>query len=437
MYDGLPNPPPPSRDFYKDMVAGEAPEEAKHFLKIIKTKKTGVLCQGNAFKEGISAMFRHVGLSQLLLFKKHFIIVLIIAAVICYTLYISNVCLTRRLPFIVNNENSKSRLSVLTSGIVNPAQLQSQNSNNYNSATLIHIIPLLSWSQNTEHQKKFEKNETKDGAPKYRFLRQQGLRPVRRLPDALIIGVKKSGTRALLEFIRLHPDVRAAGSEVHFFDRHYKHGFNWYRRHMPPTLEGQITMEKTPSYFITKEAPSRVRKMNASTKLLVVVRDPVTRAVSDYALVASKRIGQVMRSFEQLAFINGSRSGVVNTSWGPVRIGVYARHLEQWLHYFPLQQMLFVSGERLVVDPAAEMARVQSFLGLKHVVTEKHFYFNATKGFPCLMKSEGRSTPHCLGKTKGRIHPHIQPTALERLREFYRPFNLRFYQLTGINFGWP
>lgn len=80
---------------------------------------------------------------------------------------------------------------------------------------------------------------------------------------------------------------------------------------------------------------------------------------------------------------------------------------------------------------------LKDFLGLKRVVTEKHFYFNATKGFPCLMKSEGRSTPHCLGKTKGRNHPHIRPTALDRLREFYRPFNLRFYQLTGINFGWP
>lgn len=46
---------------------------------------------------------------------------------------------------------------------------------------------------------------------------------------------------------------------------------------MPPTLEGQLTIEKTPSYFITKEAPRRVQLMNPSTKLLVVVRDPVTR----------------------------------------------------------------------------------------------------------------------------------------------------------------
>ena len=65
-----------------------------------------------------------------------------------------------------------------------------------------------------------------------------------------------------------------------------------------------------------------------------------------------------MRRFEDLAFLNGS-GGLVDTSWGPVKIGVYARHLERWLHCFPLSQLLFVSGERLIVDPAAEMARVQ------------------------------------------------------------------------------
>ena len=53
--------------------------------------------------------------------------------------------------------------------------------------------------------------------------------PERRLPDALIIGVKKGGTRALLEFMKMHPDVRAPGPEIHFFDRKFHRGFGWYR----------------------------------------------------------------------------------------------------------------------------------------------------------------------------------------------------------------
>ncbi|XP_053710075.1 heparan sulfate glucosamine 3-O-sulfotransferase 3A1-like [Synchiropus splendidus] len=255
----------------------------------------------------------------------------------------------------------------------------------------------------------------------------------KKLPQALIIGVKKGGTRALLEFLRVHPDIRAVGAEPHFFDRNFDNGLEWYRDLMPKTLEGQITMEKTPSYFVTKEAPARISAMSRDTKLIVVVRDPVTRAISDYTQTLSKKPD--IPSFESLTFKNRT-TGLIDTSWSAIQIGIYAKHLDNWLQYFPMEQILFVSGERLISDPAGELGRVQDFLGLKRIITDKHFYFNQTKGFPCLKKAEGSSKPHCLGKTKGRIHPNIDPEVVQRLRDFYRPFNMKFYQMTGRFFGW-
>ncbi|KAK7940322.1 hypothetical protein WMY93_003648 [Mugilogobius chulae] len=256
---------------------------------------------------------------------------------------------------------------------------------------------------------------------------------VKRFPQAIIIGVKKGGTRALLEFLRIHPDVRAVGAEPHFFDRFYDKGLDWYRSLMPRTLDGQITMEKTPSYFVTKEAPARVYSMNCQTKLIVVVRDPVTRAISDYTQTLTKIPG--LPSFQNLALKNSS-SSEIDSTWSAVRIGLYAKHMDNWLQHFPRNHFLFVSGERLVSDPAEEMGRVQDFLGLKRVVSDKHFYFNETKGFPCLKKPEGSSRPRCLGKSKGRPHPDIPTEVLQRLREFYRPYNQLFYQMSGHNFGW-
>uniref|UniRef100_A0A8C2M905 Sulfotransferase n=1 Tax=Cricetulus griseus TaxID=10029 RepID=A0A8C2M905_CRIGR len=255
----------------------------------------------------------------------------------------------------------------------------------------------------------------------------------KKLPQALIIGVKKGGTRALLEAIRVHPDVRAVGVEPHFFDRNYEKGLEWYRNVMPKTLDGQITMEKTPSYFVTNEAPKRIHSMAKDIKLIVVVRNPVTRAISDYTQTLSKK--PEIPTFEVLAFKNRTL-GLIDASWSAIRIGIYALHLENWLQYFPLSQILFVSGERLIVDPAGEMAKVQDFLGLKRVVTEKHFYFNKTKGFPCLKKPEDSSAPRCLGKSKGRTHPRIDPDVIHRLRKFYKPFNMMFYQMTGQDFQW-
>ena len=202
---------------------------------------------------------------------------------------------------------------------------------------------------------------------------------------------------------------------------------------MPSTLEGQLTMEKTPSYFVTKEAPGRIHKLNPHMKLILVVRDPVTRAISDYTQSLSKR--DDVKPFEQMAFVD-NRTGIVDVSWGAIKIGIYAKHIDRWLAYFPLSQIHVVSGERLIEEPAKVMQSVQNFLGLKTVISDKHFYFNATKGFPCLKKPEHSGNPHCLGRTKGRPHPHINPLAIERLRQFFKPFNRRFYRIVGRDFGW-
>jgi len=260
-----------------------------------------------------------------------------------------------------------------------------------------------------------------------------------RLPSAIIIGVKKSGTRALLEFLRLNPAVKAPGPEVHFFDRHFDRGFDWYRRQMPLTTVDQLTIEKSPSYFVTKTAPERVHQLDPAIKLIVVVRNPITRAISDYTQTASKRPG--MPSFEHMAFTNSSGSpkmghanAGVNTSWGAIRIGIYHRFVSRWLKFFPLQQIHFVNGERLITDPAEEIAAVEEFIGLRPTVKAEDFVLNTEKGFPCIKRTDG--TTHCLGKTKGRAHPKVSPDAITRLRTFYAPENERFYDLIGRDFGW-
>ena len=211
---------------------------------------------------------------------------------------------------------------------------------------------------------------------------------------------------------------------------------------MPATLDGQLTVEKTPSYFVTKSVPQRVCAMSPDVKLILVVRDPVTRALSDYTQTRLKRPD--LPSFETMAFSHAavpstrraSDDSAVNMSWGAIRIGLYARYLDRWMRLFSLDRFHFVSGERLVVDPAGELGRLQDFLGVKRLVTDKHFYYNATKGFPCLKKSERGGAPRCLGQSKGRTHPAVDAAALRRLRDFYRPHNRRFYDLTGIDFGW-
>ncbi len=51
------------------------------------------------------------------------------------------------------------------------------------------------------------------------------------LPQAIIIGVKKCGTRALLKFLSTHSAIAASSREIHFFDssKHFQQGLQWYR----------------------------------------------------------------------------------------------------------------------------------------------------------------------------------------------------------------
>ncbi|KAI5625506.1 heparan sulfate (glucosamine) 3-O-sulfotransferase 1-like1 precursor, partial [Silurus asotus] len=261
---------------------------------------------------------------------------------------------------------------------------------------------------------------------------------VQQLPHAIIIGVRKGGTRALLEMLDLHPTVVTASQEVHFFDNdeNYEQGFAWYRSRMPHSPIDHVTIEKSPAYFTTEKVPERIFGMNASVKLLVIVREPVTRAVSDYAQVLEGKLrkNKTYPSFESLAI--DSTTDRVNTKYKAVSTSIYTKHLERWLHFFPAQQIHLVDGDLLISDPLPELQMVERFLNLPPCIGRDHLYFNSTRGFYCLRSGQHRGT-RCLAGSKGRRHPSVHPAVLHTLRLFFHPYNQKLYQITGRTFSWP
>ena len=67
-----------------------------------------------------------------------------------------------------------------------------------------------------------------------------------------------------------------------FVNLRYEDGVEWYRQQMPSVNEGQVAIEKTPGYFHSPGVAARLQQTNPETKLVVIVRHPVTRLVSDY-----------------------------------------------------------------------------------------------------------------------------------------------------------
>jgi [heparan sulfate]-glucosamine 3-sulfotransferase 5 len=211
-------------------------------------------------------------------------------------------------------------------------------------------------------------------------------------------------------------------------------GYEWYRRKMPYSFPKQITIEKTPAYFVEENVPERVYKMNNSIKLILIVRDPTERAISDYTQIHMTKLskGKEHESFEELAI--DQETGEVRTPYRAIRRSIYHRHLERWLRYFPINQLLILSAEALVRDPVSQLKIVESFLGIEHKISAANFYYNRTKGYFC-MRNETHEK--CLAESKGRPHPSVSPEVVKKLQDFFRPHNYKFYRMVDKDFGWP
>ena len=258
-----------------------------------------------------------------------------------------------------------------------------------------------------------------------------------RFPQAIIIGVKKGGTRALISMLDSHPQVESARGEVHFFDRNenFRKGLRWYVQQMPFTAPNEIAIEKSPSYFITPYVPDRLHSMSPSTKVILIVRDPIERTISDYIqLFNPDRIGQ-QKSFNDVV-LDGPNH--INDRAQVIRVSCYDLHIVHWLKYFPLEQIHIVNGDALISNPAQEMIRVQNYLGVSDFFTEDMFYYNKTKGFYCWHKvtDKGDVHPNCLGSSKGHQHPKISENTRKLLKEYFFAHNEQFYKLVGRDFRW-
>ncbi|XP_029019139.1 heparan sulfate (glucosamine) 3-O-sulfotransferase 1-like 2 [Betta splendens] len=254
-----------------------------------------------------------------------------------------------------------------------------------------------------------------------------------RLPGAIIIGVRKGGTRALLEMLNLHPDVEVAKAEVHFFnvEEHYRRGLAWYRAQMPLTRPAQLTLEKTPGYFAAPQVPARVWDMNPAVRLLLIVRDPAERLVSDYTQVLHNRLSRhkAYRPLEELLL----RGGRIDPGYKALQRSLYHQHLARWLEVFPREQIHVVDGDALIRDPFPELRKAERFLDLPPRISASNFYYNTTKGFYCLL-SAGHDK--CLDESKGRPHAPLSSQAFNTLCRYFRRPNELFFEMVGRSFSW-
>ena len=239
----------------------------------------------------------------------------------------------------------------------------------------------------------------------------------------------KCGTSALMVFMSLHPNIQSPNQELHMFDSpHYENHYKWYQRHMPVSCPGDVTIEKSPSYVRVQNVSERIHKFNHSAVFILVVRDPVMRAISEYYF-HKRHSRKTLPSFEELV-LNQTTGEVLNTS-RLVKNSLFVEHLRPWTLFFTRKQLLVIDGDKFIKEnPARTLHQVEKHLNVRHFFENNMFVYNQTKGYYCL------KNPGCLPDTKGHMHPIIQPRVVGKLKKYFKPYNEKFFRLVDIKFDW-
>jgi hypothetical protein len=248
--------------------------------------------------------------------------------------------------------------------------------------------------------------------------------PNGKLPDFLIIGAQKSGTTSLWKHLKKHPHIEMSPNfvafsynhhvnrkETHFFNRNWHKGVNWYANLFNDNnkLQGEVT----PTYISSLSCHKRIYETIPNAKLVLVLRDPVTRAYSQFN--NTKQAFPYAKNQLLLPY-QGLRENILATIDDDncdskvtfIKRGYYIEQIESLLLQYPADQLHIVISERMRGDMNSTYDKLFSFLGVENVHIE--FELNTHK----------RAYKEELNEEDEKL-----------LYDIYKPYNEKLFQFLG------
>jgi hypothetical protein len=227
-------------------------------------------------------------------------------------------------------------------------------------------------------------------------------------PRFLIIGQEKAATTTLFQSLLRHPRMVAPLlKEPNFWSLYYHFGEPWYHSVLPRFSEGSnlFTGESSTTYLIHRDAPERVFQFHPRMKLIVMLRDSVSRVHSHYWM--EKTSGAKTDSFENLANEVLQASPFASIDYEPsskrsLPHNIFYRSIslpciKRWLQFFPPEQLLILRFQDVRQDLKSVVHRACRFLEVPPFEPEAELHFNV-----------------------GR-YPPMQEELRERLNAWYAP----------------
>lgn len=172
------------------------------------------------------------------------------------------------------------------------------------------------------------------------------------LPSFLVIGGQRCGSSWVHKCLAEHPGVFVATpKELHFFNRYYDRGVEWYRAQFHDALGFDARGEVTPDYIADENTAKRVYEMMPGVRLVAVLREPIERAYSLYQLKRGTSLNYP--TFE----------AAIENHPEILDHGLYAKHLTRWASFFSQEQILVLLYNDLVDSDADTIARIFQHIG--------------------------------------------------------------------------
>lgn len=277
----------------------------------------------------------------------------------------------------------------------------------------------------------------------------------KKLVDVMIAGAEKSGTTSLASYLSQHPSIVSHRQlEMAYFvrDTEYDLGYNEaIKKYYSDSKAGQIILAKTVDVMYFNATMKRLHQHNPHCKIIVVLRDPVSRAYSAYWHKRSVGLEE-SETFEE-ALLNDSKTGINHVNHFYRDRGIYYRQIQSLYDCFGTNQVSVILLDDLIADPDKIMHEILDFVGVDQIkinTSRKSNVAKTTKSklIPRLLNSSRpikgvfkailpyryiltvRESIEQMNNKSFEV-PKIIPQTKRELSEFYKPHNQELEKLLG------
>lgn len=187
--------------------------------------------------------------------------------------------------------------------------------------------------------------------------------------DFVVVGAQRSATTHLNACLRDHPEIYMCPDEVPYFERPFfvTTPPSELRAAVAAASPHQIRGIQRPDYLARPECPGNIFSLVPAARILIVLRDPIARAISAYHWYVQFGLLPLLPLDVGMGrLLDGWTDPAYPRAFEILELGFYGRHVARYVDAFGADQVLVLLGADLR-DPLTFRA-LYRFLG----VTEDH-----------------------------------------------------------------